>query len=176
MAVLDAAAQAAGWGGSVPAGRARGIAIGTAFNTIVAQVVEVTTSGTGTSAGPKVTRVWLAVDCGWVVNPNSVEAQLIGGVVHGLNAALYGKQTFVNGAAQAKNFNASRMIRLGEMPQVVVKLMPQPAVLERSAVMGGVGELGVPTLAPALANAWARLSGKRVRALPFYPNATMSEG
>lgn len=172
MAVLDAAAQAAGWGGAAPAGRARGIAIGTAFNTIVAQVVEVS----ATTAGPKVTRVWLAIDCGWVVNPNSVEAQLIGGVVHGLNAALYGKQTFVNGAAQAKNFNASRMIRLGEMPQVVVKLMPQPAVLDRTAVMGGVGELGVPTLAPALANAWARLTGKRVRALPFYPNATMSDG
>ena len=171
LAVLDAAAQAAGWGGAVPAGRARGIAIGTAFNSIVAQVVEVS----ATTAGPKVTRVWLAIDCGWVVNPNSVEAQLIGGVVHGLNAALYGKQTFVNGAAQARNFNNSRMIRLGEMPQVVVKLMPQPTALDRSAVMGGVGELGVPTLAPALANAWARLSGKRVRALPFYPNATMSD-
>ncbi|MFG6485955.1 molybdopterin cofactor-binding domain-containing protein [Roseateles sp. BYS78W] len=172
LAVLDAAAQAAGWGGAVPAGRARGIAIGTAFNSVVAQVVEVS----ATAAGPKVTRVWLAIDCGWVVNPDSVEAQLIGGIVHGLNAALYGKQTFVNGAAQARNFNASRMIRLGEMPQVVVKLMPQPALLDRNAVMGGVGELGVPTLAPALANAWARLSGKRVRALPFYPNATMSDG
>ncbi|MFX6250549.1 hypothetical protein ABTF88_21610, partial [Acinetobacter baumannii] len=74
-----------------------------------------------------------------------------------------------------RNFNNSRMIRLGEMPQVVVKLMPQPTALDRSAVMGGVGELGVPTLAPALANAWARLSGKRVGALPFYPNATMSD-
>ncbi|MBI3349920.1 MAG: xanthine dehydrogenase family protein molybdopterin-binding subunit [Burkholderiales bacterium] len=172
LSVLDAAAQAAGWSTAPPQGRARGIAIGTAFNTIVAQVVEVS----ATTTGPKVTRVWLAIDCGWVVNPNSVEAQLIGGVVHGLNAALYGRQTFVNGAAQAKNFNNSRMIRLGEMPQVVVKLMPQPAVLDRAAVMGGVGELGVPTLAPALANAWARLSGKRVRALPFYPNATMSDG
>lgn len=171
LAVLDAAAQAAGWGSAPPSGRARGIAIGTAFNSIVAQVVEVS----ATTAGPKVTRVWLAIDCGWVVNPNSVEAQLIGGVVHGLNAALYGKQTFVNGAAQAKNFNASRMMRLNEMPQVVVKLMPQPALLDRGQVMGGVGELGVPTLAPALANAWARLSGKRVRALPFYPNATMSD-
>lgn len=171
LAVLDAAAQAAGWGSAPPSGRARGIAIGTAFNSIVAQVVEVS----ATAAGPRVTRVWLAIDCGWVVNPNSVEAQLIGGVVHGLNAALYGKQTFVNGAAQARNFNASRMIRLNEMPQVVVKLMPQPALLDRGQVMGGVGELGVPTLAPALANAWAKLSGKRVRALPFYPNATMSD-
>ncbi|MFG6466499.1 xanthine dehydrogenase family protein molybdopterin-binding subunit [Roseateles sp. BYS87W] len=171
LAVLDAAAQAAGWGTAPPAGRARGIAIGSAFNSIVAQVVEVS----ATTGGPKVTRVWLAIDCGWVVNPNSVEAQMIGGVVHGLNSALYGKQTFVNGAAQGRNFNTNRMMRLNEMPQVVVKLMPQPAVLDRTAVMGGVGELGVPTLAPALANAWARLSGKRVRALPFYPNATMSD-
>jgi isoquinoline 1-oxidoreductase beta subunit len=171
LAVLDAAAQAAGWSSAPPSGRARGIAIGTAFNSIVAQVVEVS----ATSTGPKVTRVWLAIDCGWVVNPNSVEAQLIGGVVHGLNAALYGKQTFVNGVAQARNFNTSRMIRLSEMPQVVVKLMPQPTLLDRGQVMGGVGELGVPTLAPALANAWAKLSGKRVRALPFYPNATMSD-
>ncbi len=171
LAVLDAAAQVAGWSSAPPKGRARGMAIGTAFNSIVAQVVEVS----ATSTGPKVTRVWLAIDCGWVVNPNSVEAQLIGGVVHGLNAALYGKQTFVNGAAQARNFNASRMIRLGEMPQVTVTLMAQPAALDRNAVMGGVGELGVPTLAPALANAWARLSGKRVRALPFYPNATMGD-
>ena len=171
LAVLDAAAQAAGWGTPAPSGRSRGIAIGAAFNSIVAQVVEVS----ATITGPKVTRVWLAIDCGWVVNPNSVEAQLVGGVVHGLNAALYGKQTFVNGAAQAKNFNASRMIRLSEMPQVVVKLMPQPTLLDRGQVMGGVGELGVPTLAPALANAWARLSGQRVRALPFYPKATMGD-
>lgn len=172
LAVLDAAAKAAGWGGSVPAGRARGIAIGTAFNSIVAQVVEVA-AGTG---GPKVTRVWLAIDCTLVVNPNSVEAQLIGGVVHGLNAALYGRQTFVNGAAQARNFSNSRMMRLNEMPQVSVVLMPQPARMDRAQAIGGVGELGVPTLAPALANAWAKLSGQRVRALPFFPGATMSDG
>ncbi|MEO3691003.1 xanthine dehydrogenase family protein molybdopterin-binding subunit [Roseateles paludis] len=172
-AVLDAAAQAAGWGSAAPSGRARGIAIGTAFNSIVAQVVEVTKSSTG---APKVTRVWLAIDCGWVVNPNSVEAQLMGGVIHGLNAALYGRQTFSNGAAQNKNFNTNRMLRLNEAPQVSVTLMPQPTTLDRSAAMGGVGELGVPTLAPALANAWARLTGTRVRSLPFVPGATMGDG
>jgi isoquinoline 1-oxidoreductase beta subunit len=171
--VLDAAAQASGWGSAAPSGRARGIAIGTAFNSVVAQVVEVTKSSTGT---PKVTRVWLAIDCGWVVNPNSVEAQLMGGVIHGLNAALYGRQTFSNGAAQNKNFNTNRMLRLNEAPQVSVTLMPQPTTLDRSAAMGGVGELGVPTLAPALANAWARLTGTRVRSLPFVPGATMGDG
>jgi len=113
IAVLEAAANAAGWGTAPKARAARGIAIGTAFNSIVAQVVEVT-AGTG---GPKVTRVWVAIDCTLAVNPGSVEAQIV----------------------------------------------------------GGVGELGVPTFAPALANAWFKLSGKRVRTLPFFPNATMSD-
>jgi isoquinoline 1-oxidoreductase subunit beta len=170
IAVLERVAQASGWGTAAPSGRARGIAIGTAFNTIVAQVVEVS----ATSTGPKVTRVWVAVDCTLVVNPGSVEAQIVGGVVHAINATLYGQQTFVNGAAQAKNFNTSRMMRLSEMPQVQVLLMPS-AVADRTRALGGVGELGVPTFAPALANAWARLSGKRVRSLPFYPGATMGD-
>ena len=81
-----------------------------------------------------------------------------------------------NGAAQVKNFNASRMIRLNEMPAVKVKIMPAPAQADRTVAIGGVGELGVPTLAPALANSWARLTGQRVRSLPFYPGATMGDG
>jgi isoquinoline 1-oxidoreductase beta subunit len=93
--------------------------------------------------------------------------------VHGLNATLYGQQTFSNGAAERRNFNANRMIRLNEMPTVSVKIMPPPVQADRSVPIGGVGELGVPTLAPALANAVARLSGQRVRSLPFFPNATM---
>jgi isoquinoline 1-oxidoreductase beta subunit len=94
-------------------------------------------------------------------------------VVHGLNAALYGQQTFVNGAAQSKNFNRSRMIRLNEMPQVDVTIMPNPAGASRTVAIGGVGELGVPTLAPALANAYFALTGVRQRSLPFVPGATM---
>lgn len=171
IAVLEAAANAAGWGTAGPAGTAKGIAIGTAFNTIVAQVVEVS-QGTG---GPKVTRCWVAVDPYLVVNPGSVEAQIMGGVVHALNATLYGRQSFVNGAAQVKNFNNSRMIRLREMPTVKVILMPQPTAMSRANAMGGIGELGVPTFAPALANAWFKLSGLRVRSLPFFPIATMSD-
>ena len=93
-------------------------------------------------------------------------------MVHAINATLFGQQTFLNGAAQAKNFNSNRMIRLNEMPQVQVALMPSNTA-DRTRPLGGVGELGVPTFAPALANAWARLSGKRVRSLPFYPGATM---
>ncbi|MBI5256206.1 MAG: xanthine dehydrogenase family protein molybdopterin-binding subunit [Burkholderiales bacterium] len=171
IAVLEAAAQAAGWGSPSPAGTARGIAIGTAFNTIVAQVVEVSK----TSAGPRVNRVWVAVDSYLVVSPGSVEAQIVGGVVHAINATLYGRQTFVNGAAQVKNFNASRMMRLQEMPPVSVVLMPAPAAADRTVPIGGIGELGVPTFAPAMANAWARLTGTRVRTLPFYPAATMGD-
>jgi isoquinoline 1-oxidoreductase subunit beta len=95
-------------------------------------------------------------------------------VVHGLNAALYGQQTFSNGAAQRRNFSNNRMLRLREMPSVAVTLMPRPAVADRAVPIGGVGELGVPTVAPALANAVARLAGgSRVRTLPFFPNATM---
>jgi isoquinoline 1-oxidoreductase beta subunit len=169
IAVLEAAANAAGWGSAPPAGRARGIAVGTAFNTIVAQVVEVS----NTSSGLRVHRVWVAVDSYLTVNPGSVEAQIVGGVVHGINATLYGRQTFSNGAAQVKNFNASRMIRMSEMPVVSVIIMPPPAAADRAVPIGGVGELGVPTLAPALANAWFKLTGTRVRSLPFYPNATM---
>ena len=94
-------------------------------------------------------------------------------MVHGMNAALYGKQTFVNGAAQSRNFNRSRMIRTNEMPQVSVTIIPNPAVADRTQNIGGAGELGVPTFAPALANAYFALTGTRVRALPLFPNATM---
>ncbi len=170
IAVLEAAANAAGWSSAPRSGTARGIAIGSAFNSIVAQVVEVS----NTSSGLRVNRVWVAIDSYLSVNPGSVEAQIVGGVVHGLNAALYGRQTFSNGAAQVRNFKSSRMIRLNEMPAVSVVIMPPPSVADRNVPIGGVGELGVPTLAPALANAWFRLTGTRVRDLPFYPNATMS--
>ncbi len=169
IAVLEAAATASGWGTPSKSGTARGIAIGTAFNSIVAQVVEVSNAG----SGPRPTRVWVAIDSYLTVNPGSVEAQIVGGVVHGLNAALYGQQTFANGAAAAKNFNASRMIRLSEMPAVSVTILPGPVVADRAVPIGGVGELGVPTLAPALANAYWRLTGNRVRTLPFFPGAKM---
>jgi isoquinoline 1-oxidoreductase beta subunit len=172
IAVLEAAATAAGWTTPPPAGSARGIAIGMAFNTIVAQVVEIS----GASAtGIKVAKVTVAVDCYRPVSPGAIEAQIVGGVVHGMNAALYGRQTFSNGAALTKNFNTSRMMRLQEMPAVKVVIMPAPAVMDRLVAIGGIGELGVPTFAPALANAVFKLTGTRTRTLPFFPNATMSD-
>ena len=170
IAVLDAAANLGGWNTPLPAGRARGIAIGTAFNSIVAEVVEISAA---TSTSLKVNRVSIALDCYLAVNPGQIESQLTGGVVHGLNAALYGKQTFVGGVAQSKNFNASRMIRMNEMPEVKVALIPNPAAADRTKPLGGVGELGVPTFAPALANAYYKLTGVRLRSLPLFPNATM---
>ena len=172
IAVLEAAANAAGWSSPPARGAARGIAIGTAFNSIVAQVVEIKKSG---RSGFKVKKVTVAIDCYVAVNPGSVEAQIIGGVVHAMNATLYGRQTFANGAAQVKNFNNSRMIRIGEMPSVKVVIMPAPAAIDRAALIGGVDELGVPTFAPALANAHARLFGQRVRTLPFFPSAKMGD-
>ncbi|WP_395703527.1 molybdopterin cofactor-binding domain-containing protein [Aquabacterium sp.] len=173
LAVLTAAATLGGWSAPLARNTARGIAIGTAFNSIVAEVVEVSKTSTGQV---RVNKVAVAIDCYLAVSPGQVEAQIVGGVVHAMNAALYGRQTFSNGAAQVKNFNNSRMIRLNEMPAVKVTIMPPPAAADRAVPLGGVGELGVPTFAPALANAWARLTGQRVRSLPFYPNATMGDG
>jgi isoquinoline 1-oxidoreductase beta subunit len=170
--VLDAAAKLGNWDTPVPSGRARGIAIGKAFNSIVAEVVEISSV---TSSSIRVERVSVVIDCYVAVNPGSIEAQIVGGVVHGLNAALYGRQSFANGAAKNRNFSRSRMILLNEMPQVTVSIMPNPAVADRTIAIGGVGELGVPALAPALANAHARLTGKRARTLPFFPNATMDD-
>ena len=172
IAVLDAAATLGKWTSSPASGHFRGIAIGTAFNTIVAQVVEIS-SVTATSL--RVNNVSLAVDLYLPVNPGQIEAQMMGGIVHGMNAALYGQQTFVAGAAQAKNFSNSRMIRMGEMPQVAVTIVPGPAVASRTVNIGGAGELGVPAFAPALANAYFKATGKRQRSLPFFPGARMSD-
>ena len=179
IAVLDAAAAAGNWSSPVAAGHARGIAIGSAFNSIVAEVVDASlvtsTSATGVvTTTVKVNSVAVAIDSYLVVNPGQVEHQIIGGVVHGLNAALYGRAIISGGAVQNNNFRNNRMIRMGEMPTVKVVAIPNPTSLSRTATIGGVGELGVPALAPALANAYFRLTGTRVRTLPFYPNAIMS--
>jgi isoquinoline 1-oxidoreductase beta subunit len=169
IAVLEAAANASGWSSAGPSGTAKGIAIGAAFNSVCAQVVEVK-KGT---KGPIVTRVWIAIDCGICVNPDQVQAQLMGGVIHGMNATLYGQQTFANGAAQAANFNKNKVTLLNEAPEVFVTILA--GSIDRSRAIGGVGELGVPTFAPALANAWYKLTKVRVRDLPFLPGSTMSD-
>ena len=165
IAVLDAAAQLGGWATPVPSGRARGIAISKAFNSIVAEVFEISQ----TTGGIKIHKVACAIDCGRPVNPDSIKAQMQGGIVHGINATLWGQQTFNAGAAVSKNFNRNRMMRLNEMPVISVAIMPP----NPDVPIGGIGEPAVPTVAPALANAYAKLTGQRIRTLPFFPNATM---
>ncbi len=174
--VLNGVVAAAGGSLVAPRGLARGVAIGAAFNSIVATIVEVGRTSTGAL---RVARVWIAIDCGLVINPDQVEAQLMGGVIHGINATLYGRQRVVSGAAQHRNFSTNRMVLRSEAPQTQVVIVRAPGAPSYATAVGpdigGVGELGVPTLAPALANAWFRLTARRVRDLPFFPSATMSD-
>jgi isoquinoline 1-oxidoreductase beta subunit len=163
-AVLDAARQISLWRNTLPAGHFWGVAMSEWFGTIVCEVVEISQPAAGSL---KVHRVACAVDCGTVINPNQVEAQMQGGIVHGLNAALWGQVTFTAGKANQKNFNNYRMIRMSEMPQITVQ------IVQSGASPSGIGEPGVPPIAPALANAYSRLRGSRVRTLPFFPGATM---
>ena len=156
--VLELAAQKAGWGTPLPSGRARGIALHESFGSFVAQVAEVSLDPPGKV---RVHRVVCAVDCGRVVNPNTVEAQMESGIVYGLSAALYGAITFKDGRVEQSNFNNYPVLRMNEMPNVEVYIMPsqeQP---------GGVGEPGVPPIAPAVTNALFAITGKRIRRLPI---------
>ncbi len=164
LAVLNAAATLSGWGSAPAAGHARGIAYHESFGSIAAQVIEVTqTAATATQpAQIKLVRVSAAIDCGTAVNPDSVIAQVQSGVVHGLNAALWGRTTFSGGVASPENFDNYRMMRMRDMPRIDVTLV------DTGGPIGGVGEVGVPCVAPALANAWAALTGLRVRDLPMF--------
>ena len=157
-AVLTAAAEMAGWGARAPAGRARGVAVHESFGTTVAQVAEVSRSSNGS---PRVDRVWCAVDCGLAINPDIIKAQMEGGIGFGLGAALLGEISLKSGRVVQSNFHDYRPIRIDEMPEVEVR------VLASAESPSGVGEPGVPPIAPAVANAWASLTGKRLRRLPF---------
>ncbi len=156
--VLELAAEKAGWGKPLPAGRARGIAVHESFGSFVAYVAEVSIPKTG---AVKVHRVVGALDCGPTVNPDTIKAQIEGGVVFGLTAALYGEITFEKGRVKQGNFYDYPMLRMNEMPKVEVHIVPST---ER---IGGVGETGVPPIAPAVANALFVLTGKRIHKLPF---------
>lgn len=156
-AVLDLAAERAGWGTPPPEGRARGLALHASFGSYVAMVAEVSAD----AGAVRVHRVVCAADVGTVVNPDIVEAQLEGGVVFGLSAALFGEITFERGAVVQSNFHDYRLLRLDEMPLVEVHLV------KSQAPVGGVGEIGVPPIAPAVANALYGITRRRVRALPI---------
>ena len=164
--VLQAVDKLSSWRLSLPAGHAWGLAMSEAFGTWVAEVVEISVNAT--TGAITVYRVACAVDCGMAINPDSVEAQMQGGIVHGLNATLWSQTTFTAGKANQKNFNTNRMLRLSEMPQISVTV-----VQSSTTAPTGTGEPGVPPVAAAVANAYARLTGKRQYTLPFFPGSTM---
>ncbi len=157
-AVLELAASKAGWGRPLPEGRFRGIAVHESFGSYVAEVAEVAVASDG---NVRVHRVVCAVDCGMVVNPNTVEAQMEGAIVYGLTAALKGAITIDKGRVQQSNFHDYQMLRMNEMPVIEVHILPS------AEAPGGVGEPGVPPLAPAVANAVFAATGKRIRQLPI---------
>ena len=156
--VLDVAAEKSDWGKPLPAGRGRGLAALYSWGTYITQVAEVTVAKDGTL---RVDRVVVAIDCGQVINPDMVAAQMEGGIVFGLTAALYGEITFAGGQTQQSNFNNYSMLRINEMPRVEVHIIPS------HEAPGGCGEPPVPSIAPAVANAIFAATGKRLRRLPF---------
>jgi isoquinoline 1-oxidoreductase beta subunit len=163
LAALELAASKADWGKPLAAGpagtkRGRGVAVHESFGTVVAQVAEVTVDKDGKL---RVDRVVCAVDCGIAVNPDVIRAQMEGGIGFGLSAALYGKITVKDGVVEQSNFHDYPILRINEMPAIEVHIVPS------TAKPSGVGEPGVPVIAPAVANAMAQATGKRVRTLPL---------
>jgi len=156
-AVLKLAADKAGWGKALPAGRARGIALHESFGSIVAQVAEVSL----TDGQIRVHRVVCAIDCGTVVNPGTVAQQVESSVIYGLSAALFGQINIVGGVVQQSNFPIYPMVTLSQAPQVETHIVPS------TRHPAGVGEPAVPPIAPAVGNALFALTGKRQRALPL---------
>jgi isoquinoline 1-oxidoreductase subunit beta len=157
--VLELAARQAGWGSPLPAGHGRGIAGHFSFDSYVAEVAEVSVA----AGRLRVHRVVCAVDCGRAVHPDGVRAQMEGGIVYGLTAALKGAITIDGGAVQQGNFDEYEMLRIDEMPEVEVHIVPS------TEAPTGTGEPGLPPLAAAVGNAIFAATGKRVRRLPIRP-------
>src|SRR5258706_489229 len=156
--VLEFAAEKAGWGKPLPEGRGRGIAVHESFGTFVAHVAEVSVSKEGKLS---IHRIVGADGCGPIVNPDTIRAQIEGAAVFALTALLYGQITFENGRVKQRNFHDYPMLRMYEMPEVEAHIVPS------EEKMGGVGEPGVPPVAPAVANAIFAITGKRIRRLPI---------
>jgi len=156
--VLDLAAEKAGWGRPLSEGRGRGIAAHSSFGSFVATVAE---ASVGPDGKVRVHRVVCAIDCGMVVNPLTIEAQMEGAIVMGLSAALYGEITLKDGRVEQGNFTDYPILGIGEMPLVEVY------IVSSKEAPSGVGEPGVPPVAPALSNAIFAATGKRIRSLPI---------
>ncbi|MGH6727240.1 MAG: molybdopterin cofactor-binding domain-containing protein [Pseudolabrys sp.] len=159
LGVLDKIAEKGDWGKPLPAGRGRGIAVHECYGTIIGQVAEVTVSHQGEV---RVDRVVAAVDCGHVVNPSIVEAQIQSGVIYGLSAVLYGDLTIKDGRVEQSNFDSYEMVRLADAPKIEVYL-----ALSGGTKWGGIGEPGTAATAPAVTNAVFAATGTRVRSLPL---------
>ncbi|HET9490040.1 MAG TPA: xanthine dehydrogenase family protein molybdopterin-binding subunit [Methylomirabilota bacterium] len=157
-AILELVAARANWGGPLPAGQGRGIAVVFSYGSYAASVAEVSVAADGTV---RVHRVVCGIDAGLAVNPEQVRAQMEGGAVYALTAALYGQITFDKGRVQQTNFHAYPLLRIDEMPKVEVH------ILDSGEAPGGLGEPGVPTVAPAVCNAIFAATRKRIRRLPI---------
>jgi isoquinoline 1-oxidoreductase subunit beta len=160
-AVLELAAEKAGWGQKLPQGVGRGVSVQFAFATYMAQVAEVEVSKDGTV---RVRRVVCAVDCGTVVNPDTVRAQIQSAIVFGITAALYGKITVKDGRVEQTNFDSYQILRMNEAPAIEVH------IVQNTDPPGGMGEPGTSAIVPAVTNAIFAATGKRLRKLPVDPS------
>jgi CO/xanthine dehydrogenase Mo-binding subunit len=165
LAVLDLAAKEAGWGKPLPRGHGRGVALlYSGWGTYLAQVADVQITGSG---DVRVRRIVCAVDCGRIVNPDIVRAQIDSGVVYGISGALWGEVTLKNGRVEQSNFHNYRVLRMNETPPIEVHLV------RNSEAPGGIGEPGTAVTAPALGNAIFAATGKRLRKLPLQPGLAL---
>jgi isoquinoline 1-oxidoreductase beta subunit len=156
--VLELATARARWGRSMPKGQGLGVAVHRSFLTYVASVIEVAVDASGRLSVP---RVWMAVDCGFAANPDRVRSQMEGSAVMGLGNAIFGEVTFAGGRARQSNYDDYRILPIGMAPREI-----DVQIVQSEALPGGVGEPGVPPIAPALCNAIFAATGKRIRALP----------
>jgi len=163
--VLDLAAQKAGWGKPLPKRVGLGVSLQFAFGSYMAQVAEVEVA---TNGSVRVRRVVCAIDCGTVVNPDTVEAQAQSGILFGVTAALYGKITVKDGRVEQSNFHNYPILRLNEAPVIEVH------VVKSSDSPGGIGETGTSCVVPAVTNAIFAATGKRLRELPIAAAALKS--
>jgi isoquinoline 1-oxidoreductase subunit beta len=156
--VLELVARKSGWGGALPAGKGRGVAPTFCFGSYAAQVTEVSVDADG---AVRVDRVVIAVDCGRLISPDTVVAQMQGGTAFGLSAVLYGNISIKDGRVEQGNFDTYRVLRMDEMPVIETHLVPS------TETPGGIGEVGTVLTAPSVLNAVFAATGKRIRRLPF---------
>jgi len=164
-AVLDLAAEKAGWGQPLPKGVGRGVSVQFVFATYMAQVAEVEVSKDG---AVHIRRVVCAVDCGTVVNPDTVRVQIEGAIIFGVTAALYGEITLKNGRVEQTNFDTYQILRMNEAPAIEVH------IVDNAEPPGGMGEAGTSAIVPAVTNAIFAATGKRLRKLPIDSNELKS--